>query len=174
MWIVLKKELLELLRERRTLIFTFLMPTVIIPLLMMGFGLLIGHKSGQEAERVLKYAVVGIENAPELDERLHATPKLLRVPLVSTDLIDESLKSQRLDFVLVIPPGFEHELAAGHHMSLELHYNDAVKFDTTARRLRLLTTAYSAMLRERYLAAHQIDDAAQHFVTEPLSLVVKS
>jgi sodium transport system permease protein len=174
MWIVLKKELLELLRERRTLIFTFLMPTVIIPLLMGGFGLLLGHKSGQEAERVLRYAVFGIENAPELDQRLHAAPLLVRSPLASADLIDETLKNQRLDFVLVVPPGFEQALANGRRMELELHYNDAVKVDTTARRMRLLTTAYGVELRQRYLAAHQVDEAGQRFIAEPISIAVKS
>jgi sodium transport system permease protein len=174
MWTVLKKELLEMLREKRTLIFTFLLPTVVIPLLGIAFAGLAGYKTGQEAERVLKYAVIGIESAPELDARLKATSRLERVMLAANGSVDDAVKNGSVNFALVVPPGFEQALAAGQSMKLELHYNDAVTIDTIARRMRLLSTAYGAEFRQRFLAAHAIDPAAQHFVAEPITVTVKS
>jgi sodium transport system permease protein len=174
MWTVLKKEVLELLRERRTLIFTFLMPTVIIPVLLGGFGAFAGHKAGQEAERVLHYAVFGAEYAPELNGQLLDNPRLSRIALDSIGHIDENLRDRRLDFVLVLPPGFEQKLATGQQMALELHYNDAVTVDTISQRMRGITRAYSNSLREHFLSSHGIDSAGQRFVAEPVTLTVKS
>jgi sodium transport system permease protein len=174
MWTVFKKEFLEMLRERRTLIFTFLLPTVVIPLLIGGFGGLAGYKTGQEAERVLKYAVVGAEYAPELSARLQALPLLERVPLAAGDQADAAVRNGSANFVLVIPPGFEQAMVEGRSMAVELHYNDAVSVDTIGRRMRLAVTAYGADVRQRFLAAHAIGAEAQHFVTQPVNLEVKS
>jgi sodium transport system permease protein len=174
MWTVFKKEFLEMLRERRTLIFTFLLPTVVIPLLIGGFGGLAGYKTGQEAERVLKYAVVGAEYAPELSARLQALPRLERVTLAAGDQADAAVRNGSANFVLVIPQGFEQAMAEGRSMAVELHYNDAVSVDTIGRRMRLAITAYGADVRQRFLAAHAIDAEAQHFVTQPVNLEVKS
>jgi sodium transport system permease protein len=174
MWTVFKKEILEMLRERRTLLFTFLLPTVVIPVLIGGFGVLAGYKTGQEADRVLKYAVVGAEHAPGLYARLLAVPKLERVALAPGASVDDAVRSGSVSLGLIIPAGFEQAMAEGRSMTLELHYNDAVTVDTVARRMRLLTTSYGAEVRQRYLAAHAIGDAAQHFVAEPVSLEIKS
>jgi sodium transport system permease protein len=174
MWTVFKKEILEMLRERRILLFTFLLPTVVMPLLIGGFAVLAGYKTGQEAERVLKYAVEGAEYAPEFYTRLLAAPKLERVTLGPGNSIDNAVRNGSVNFALTIPPGFERAMAEGRSMTLELHYNDAVTVDTIARRVRLLTTAYNADVRQHYLEAHAIGEAARRFVAEPVHLDVKS
>jgi sodium transport system permease protein len=174
MWTVFKKEILEMLRERRIMLFTFLLPTVIMPLLIGGFAVLAGHKTGQDAERVLKYAVEGAEYAPGFYARLLAAPKLERVALAPGDNVDDAVRNGSVSFALVIPPEFERAMAEGRSMTLELHYNDAVTVDTIARRVRLLTTAYNADIRQRYLEARAFGEAARHFVAEPVHLDVKS
>jgi sodium transport system permease protein len=174
MWTVFKKEILEMLRERRTLVFTFLLPTVVIPVLIAGFGGLAGYKAGQEAERTLTYAVVGAGFAPELDARLSSLPRLTRLDLPAGETAEAAVKNGEVDFALVIPPDFEAALTEGRSMSVELHYNDAVKVDTFGRRMRLLVTSYGAEVRQRFLAAHAIDLEAQHFVTQPINLEVRS
>jgi len=174
MWTVFKKEILEMLRERRTLVFTFLLPTVVIPVLIAGFGGLAGYKAGQEAERTLNYAVVGAGFAPELNTRLSALPRLTRLSLPEGETAEAAVKNGEVDFALVIPPGFEAAMTKGRNMSVELHYNDAVKVDIVGRRMRLLVTSYGADVRQRFLAAHAIDAEAQHFVTQPVILEVKS
>lgn len=174
MWTVFRKEILEMLRERRTLMFMLLMPTVVIPLLIGGFGALAGYKTGQETDRVLRYAVVGDEYAPELVARLAATPKLERTALSSGETVVDAVRDGSVNFGLVIPPGFEQAMAEGRGMTLELHYNDAVSVDTIGRRMRALTIAYGAEVRSRYLAAHAIGEDARHFIAEPVGIVVKS
>lgn len=174
MWIVLKKELLEMLREKRTLIFTFLVPTVVMPLMIGGFGAFAGYQASRELDRTLKYAVLGAEHAPAMMQRLLGEKKLERIALDSADAIAPAIKNGTLSFVLVVPTGFEQALDGGRSTLLELHYNDAGKIDVIGRRIRDIARAQAALARERYLSAHGFDKDAQHFVAEPIALVVKS
>ncbi|GAB3250993.1 ABC transporter permease [Chitinimonas naiadis] len=174
MWTVLRKELTELVRDRRTMIFMLLMPALIMPLLMGGFATLASYKARQEATRVLKYAVFGSEQAPELNQRLSALPRLERVTLGSPDDIRQAIKDERIRFALVIPNGFEQQLHAGKAMRLELHYNDAVTVDTVAKRMKALSTGYGDELRQAYMTRQGLDADTQRFVSQPILLDVRS
>ncbi len=54
--IIYRKEFLELLRDRKTVIYALIVPTVLIPLLMMGFGRLIQTLQAIERQRIVQIA----------------------------------------------------------------------------------------------------------------------
>lgn len=174
MWTILRKELTELLRDRRTLIFMLLMPALIMPLLIGGFALLANYKAEQEGKRVLRYAVFGAEQAPELARRLENTPRLERVTLASPDEIRQAIKDERINFALVVPAGFEQRLQQGQAVTLALHYNNAVSVDTVAQRMKALSTQYGEEVRQRYMNGQGLGEETRRFLSQPVRLEVLS
>ena len=59
MWTVYFKEMLELLRDRKTFIFTILVPIVAMPLIFAGLGYLTSSMFKKAESAELTYAVFG-------------------------------------------------------------------------------------------------------------------
>src|ERR1700747_982563 len=104
MWTVYFKEMLELIRDRKTFIFTVLVPIVAMPLIFGGFGLLSTtlFRNAQHAE--LRHAAFGKQNAPQLVARLAAEKGLREVALADPGAIKQAIDEERIKFALVIPP----------------------------------------------------------------------
>lgn len=85
-WIVFKKELLDVLRDRRTLLFMLVIPTLSIPVLMWITGGAMTHFLEKLAKEKVDVLVLGQDNAPkfvqELRERsdpAHSGRRLARI-----------------------------------------------------------------------------------------------
>lgn len=74
------KELKEVLRDRRTLIFMLLMPTVIVPVLMNAFIGFAVHMEQKARTETLRYAIFGSEFLPPLERSSKKRRVLKRSP----------------------------------------------------------------------------------------------
>ena len=115
-WSVYRKELVDALRDRRTLFMVLISSVAIGPLvLMLVSSLVAGIEKRAEARELV---VQGIEHAPTLRNFLERQTYALKVapPGYAQALRDSKLG----DPVLVIPAGFEADLARGEPPVLEL------------------------------------------------------
>ena len=110
--IVYRKELTEALRDRRTLITTFLVPLLMIPVLGVGFvGVMSAVIGGAKKERA-KVAIVGGEDSAAVTEALRRSGKLSVEPAPSdwkSQVVDKKIR-----VAVEIPPHFSEDLAKGH------------------------------------------------------------
>jgi len=110
------KELVDALRDRRTLMVVLISSVAIGPLVLMLVSSLVGGIEKRAEERVL--LVQGIEHAPTLRNYLE------RQTYTITDApadFEQQLKDNRLgDPVLVVPPNFEADMAAGLVTTVEM------------------------------------------------------
>ncbi|MBL0086843.1 MAG: ABC transporter permease [Ideonella sp.] len=108
-WIVFLKELTDALRDRRTLLMVVLSSVAIGPLILVALSALIaGMEERAEAREVY---VVGIERAPTL--RNHMERQGYTIKMAPLDH-EKQLVSRRFgDPVLLVPSGFERDLAQG-------------------------------------------------------------
>lgn len=123
--IVFRKELLDTLRDRRTLISSILLPILLFPLLFLGFGTLgfmIMTRIGQEK---LAAGIRGAEHAPTLAARLQGHPEL--VTMAADEDFRAAILAKRLRAVVEFPPGFEEQLRARPDaaQSVLLYYNSS-------------------------------------------------
>ena len=174
MWIIYCKEMLELLRDRKTFIFTVLVPIVAMPLIFGGFGYLSTKifRNAQHAE--LAYALFGAENAPALAARLAADKTFRQVQLADPGAIKQAIDDEKIKFALVIPPGFEQALAGHRQAAIELHHNSAVAVDVTRRRVLALIEAHNGALREDALAALRLSKGELRFALTPIRIEERS
>jgi len=174
MWTVFHKELLELLRDRRTLMLMLVVPTIVLPILIGGFVGFASMKAAAESKRVLHYAIFHADQAPELAQRLMHLANTERVQMPNETAALAAIKAETLDFAVLVPAHFEGDLAQSKAATLHLQYNDAVTLDTVRKRMNQLLDAYQADLRQRFLAARGMDAASQSFIAKPIVLQVDS
>lgn len=124
MWLVLRKELLELIRDKRSLFFMLLLPILIFPLIFGGIAYF-AQKAVDEAEaKVLQFGVVNPDHYPEFVAALSADPSLKQVPVVD-DSFEQAVRAGELDFVLSFSPNANKPLLDIGQTTIHLYLNDA-------------------------------------------------
>ena len=115
-WRVYLKELLDALRDRRTLLVVLLSSVALGPLILLAFSQLVGSMERRAEARVI--VVQGIEHAPGL--RNYLERQTYTIQTAPPDF-EKQLKDSKLgDPVLVIPATFEADLARGEAPVVEL------------------------------------------------------
>src|SRR4051794_15332988 len=103
--IVFRKELREMLRDRRSLAIMFGIPLVLYPLLTILISTIGMQKQKELTERPANVAVVDADAAPHLIELLSKPDSGVRV--ASSQDTTSDLAAGKIDAVLIIPPDAE-------------------------------------------------------------------
>jgi sodium transport system permease protein len=140
-WIVFRKELIDALRDRRTLMVVLLSSVAIGPLVMIALSALVAGIEKRAEERTA--VVAGIEYAPTL--RNYLERQTYRIETAPADY-EARLKSQSLgDPVLLVGKDFEAELARGEPPLLEIVSSSGnQRAGTSVNRLTRLLRGFSS------------------------------
>jgi sodium transport system permease protein len=186
-WVVFRKEVLDIIRDRRTVIFMVVMPLVFIPALMYLMSMFtIGSAKGI-AEKDSRVAVVGAQDAPDLVNFIRQEQRQRFNPPGESELdifVIESqsgvnafiditndvagreggddktlIESTKVDAVLVIPPGFQSQLEEhGKGLNVRIDYLSTNDRSKKAYdRLRKSLGSYRERVIENRLAAASLD-----------------
>ena len=107
--IVYRKELVDSLRDRRTLISMIAVPLLLMPLLTIGMGVLSAKLVGQAMEEVPKVMILGGEDSPKVRAELERMENVRIVPAKSD--YAEEISSKQIRAAVEIPEGFDAKLA---------------------------------------------------------------
>ena len=144
--IIYRKEMLDLLRDRRTVVTSIVLPIILYPLIMIGFSsLLMRQESKMSQERMRIYVIDEANNVDShlLRDSLLAVPNFEVHPPERPDVwpyhagqIDASLR-QRLDeefyqAVVVIPRLHPDSLDGYPRYTVQVFYNSADELSTMA------------------------------------------
>lgn len=140
-WQVYVKELVDALRDRRTLLMVLLSSVALGPVLLVVLSTLIGQIERRAEQR--EVVVAGIEHAPTLANYLQRqTFVLVTAP---SDYVRRLEDNKMADPVLVIPPDFERALRSGEAPVVELVSSSANQRASSAvRRVRQLLQGFSS------------------------------
>lgn len=156
-FIVFRKELVDALRDRRTLLMVLLSSVAIGPLVLVLISALIsGIEKRAEAREIV---IVGQANGPTLVNYLQRQTYTLKA---APDDWEQQLKDSKLgDPVLVIPAGFEADLARGEPPLVEVVGSSAnQRASTGMRRLVNLVQGYNREQSLLRLAVRGVSPAA--------------
>jgi sodium transport system permease protein len=152
---VYAKELRDSLRDRRTILSMILIPTVLMPLLFLGIGVVTSSVVTKARAEVPRIMVVGGADSPSVRAELEETGKF-KVETATQDwkaLISE----KKVRAAVEIPPGFEKGLEAGSAPAVTLYnYQGELKSGLAEQELsnffaRLRTRTTAKLLAERGL-----------------------
>ena len=129
--IVYRKELTEALRDRRTLITTFLVPLLMIPLLGSGFVAVMSAVMGNAKKEKPKVMIVGGTDSPALLEALRKYPKMTIVatqPDWRNQIIEKDIRA-----AIEVPAGFDENLEKGKAGTITINiYGGEIKAELAA------------------------------------------
>ncbi len=150
---VFRKELREVLRDRKTLIFMLALPVLLVPLLG-NFAIDFATKANQDAmSKTLTFTVFGDDTLPGSSHGLgQAFTEELGFEQTQLNSIDEvatTIASEKLDFALVIvPAGGEAQ-----PLTVELHYDNASTSSKVKQRVSVVLDAIEVEMRDAKLSA---------------------
>jgi sodium transport system permease protein len=164
--IVYRKELIDSLRDRRTVISMVVVPLLVMPLLGMGmFGLTLSM-IGQAEKETPTVMILGGEDSPRVVTELGRLKDLQVVP-AKPDYAEE-ISNKQIRAAVEIPVGFEAKLAAGDPSTVRIYmYEGELKSGFGAQRLqRFFRELRDRAIRERLEARHLPDSLVRPFDIE--------
>jgi sodium transport system permease protein len=168
--IVYRKEMLDLLRDKRTLFGMILLPLVLYPLLMIGLTQILAQQIGQIERQEFVIAVAGWQDLPELADALAHRDggsrwSLQHAAQSELETLRRRLAAGELHAILEVSPNAGGDVEAGGRAALRVMYNGADEDSLAAwRRLQPALDRLSRNLVERRLRAAALDPA----LLEPL------
>jgi sodium transport system permease protein len=120
------KELKDSLRDRRTLLSTIIIPTLVMPLLTFGVGTVASGVIGKARSETPTVMILGGEDSPGIVARLKESKKIKVVP-TSVDW-KEDITEKKVRAAVQLPEKFESGLTAGAAAAVVIyHYEGEMK-----------------------------------------------
>ena len=155
MFTVMRKELRDFARDRRTFLLTLFSAPLIYPLLFLGMGKLTELRTSTQLEKTLDLPVVGMEHAPNLVAHLRSQG--IHAKAAPAD-VEARILAQQEDLALVIGEDFARDWRAGRPAKVELVTDTTRRSgDVAVARVRGALAGYGASVGSLRLLARGID-----------------
>ena len=146
---VVRKELLDTLRDRRTLIAMLVVPLVVSPLLMVGVARYSQSRAQEAREQILKVAVVDPHGDSGLADHLDVQPGIEVHPDRDVTGLSARIAAEELDAAVLVDENFQREVAALRPGGVSLLYKSSDRFDQQKPRLKDALASYEQKLLTR-------------------------
>jgi len=172
MWLVYRKELLELVRDRKTLFFVIALPLIVFPILFGIMGMTMAKAQLKEEQKVHRYAIVGGQYAPQFVEKLFYHKSFTQVkPLQITAQNAASLVKQgQIDVAIIIGPDHQQQLSDSQQSQWQVVFNDAQLTNRIFDRIKALVNEHNIAHRQSRLLALGVDESRQAGLIKPIVL----
>jgi len=164
--VVYRKELTEALRDRRTLITTFLVPLLMIPVLGAGFTGVMSALIGSAKKEKPKVMIIGGEDSPAVVEALRGNSRINVVPTAAdwkTQVVEKKVRA-----AVEIPDHFEQDLGKGRAGTVKINiYGGELKSEIAAANIESFLKEYrDGVAAERLAANHLPADLMKPFLVK--------
>lgn len=172
MWQVYLKELTELMRDRKTLIFVILLPIFIFPVIFGVMGLVLSSTTAKAMQEQHKYVIVNGEQAPEFAEALfyHKNFKRVESALTTPEELIAAIRAGDFAVAVVIPDDFQAKQNAVEQSQWQLIYNQSSQLDFMSRYFNELLENYTGQLQRQSLSALGVDPVKLTAILKPVSV----
>ncbi|MCT8126275.1 ABC transporter permease [Alishewanella sp. BS5-314] len=172
MWQVYLKELTELMRDRKTLIFVILLPIFIFPVIFGVMGLVLSSTTAKAMQEQHKYVIVNGEQAPEFAETLfyHKNFKRVESALTAPEDLIAAIRAGEFAVAVVIPDDFQAKQNAVEQSQWQLIYNQSSQLDFMSRYFNELLENYTGQLQRQSLSALGVDPVKLTAILKPVSV----
>ncbi|HYB60327.1 MAG TPA: ABC transporter permease [Methylomirabilota bacterium] len=156
--VVYRKELMDSLRDRRTLISMIIVPILIMPLLTIGMGVLMSEIVGKAKQQIPKVMILGGGDSPQIMAQLAALKDIEIVP-ARPDYADE-ISNKQIRAAIEIPPGFDAAIQAGRQVTLKIDdYQGDLNSGIAADNLRKELSDYRDTTVRRRLESRNLPES---------------
>jgi sodium transport system permease protein len=169
MWLVFLKELKELLRDRKTLFFMIALPLLIFPLIFGGIAFMTKQAIEKAETKVLNYALIGEQYAPDIYAGLQQPDKFSRVELAADADFAALIRDETVDFVVVIPENYSSDVLSAGQATIKLYLNDA-GLNLVYKRVNEIVEQQGELFQRAAFSQLGLDENQQVALLEPIVL----
>ncbi len=151
------KEMREVLRDRKTLIFMVALPTLVVPLLMnVMIGFIVRAEKKAQTE-ILTFAIFGAEHLPDLANAFSEEKGFEKVNISTQEAIALAIEENKIKFGLVIPQTTREQLERNEQIAVRFYYNNASATSKVKNRAGRVIREFSEKYRSERLAGLGLD-----------------
>ena len=156
------KEILDLLKDRRTVISMIVIPILLFPVVMFGLGAVMSSQIKKVEEKAKAVAIFGAEYAPNLVSLILADGRFEQVG-VPKDSIQPAIQDKRLEAALEFPADFEAKLDAGDTAQVIIYYDQAeFRSETAENQLKAVIREFEDKIVEIKLMTVNLNKNSIH------------
>ena len=165
------KEMKEVLRDRKTLIFMVALPTLVVPLLMnVMIGFIVKAEKKAQTE-TLTFAIFGAEHLPDLANAFSKEKGFEKVNIPAQEAIASAIEENKIKFGLVIPQATRERFERGEQVAVRFYYNNASVTSKVKNRAGQVIREFGERYRSERLAGLGLDTPQeQEHLLNPITI----
>ncbi|NAS32115.1 ABC transporter permease [Flavobacteriaceae bacterium R38] len=150
--IIIKKELKELLRDKKTIFNSIILPTLITPILIIGISKVTSFINKKESRKAIE---IGLVNAPDDFLRLIANDTLNKTTnYQATDDFKNLIDEETIQTAIVFPSDWDSQMSNLNTSEIKVYRNGTK--DNVNDRVSALITSYNNTIKEYRIKALDI------------------
>ena len=154
---IFKKELIDVLRDRRTLMFMVVIPILITPLLVIGSIKFQEYQNKKSEEKILKIAFIN-ESEDSLTKQLLSDQKGVNIiEGVQLDSIESYIKSDSLQGGLYLGKGFLKKIKTNSSGDVKIYYKSSDLMGKSKKRMQAALDIYKEKIIAERLKQLNVD-----------------
>jgi len=155
---VFKKEFIDTIRDRRTLMFMIVIPLLLFPVLFKIMFSLQEKQTRKAEEKLLRVALIDNDNAARFAELLHAREDLTVIVDVHADSIRAFISEDRLDGAFVVSDDFDEDIEDFDPGRIDFYFKSTNDKRIVRNRLRDIAEDYEEEILEQRFERLGLDD----------------
>lgn len=175
MFEVFKKELKELLRDKKTLIFIVALPVAIFPLLFAVMAFISSQATLEAEQKVHTYAIINGEYAQSFTDKVfyHKSFQLYKGEHTFNTVAEltEAVKAGTIDMGIFLPADAKQNLDDAKQSQWQVVYNDAKAINFLFDRVKELAEEFGNKLRAEKLLSYGVSVEQQSAIIDPIKVV---
>ena len=175
MFEVYKKELKELLRDKKTLMFVVLLPVLIFPIIFAVMAFISSQAALEADQKVNTYVIINGEYAPEFTNKVfyHKSFELYKGSKTFNTIeeLKAGVTAGEIDMGIYLPSNAEDTLDSGEQSKWEVVFNDAKSINFLFKRVKELAQEYSDVLQAEKLKSFGIEESTHKAILTPIEVV---
>ncbi|WP_278369580.1 ABC transporter permease [Pseudoalteromonas lipolytica] len=175
MFEVFKKELKELLRDRKILIFVVALPVAIFPLLFAIMAFISSQAALEAEQEVHTYAIINGQYAQEFTDKVFYHKSFSQYKgeetFNSVEDLTNAVKAGTIDMGIYLPSDAKQTLDNAKQSEWQVVYNDAKAINFLFDRVKELAKEYGDKLRTTKLLSFGVSEQQQAAIIEPIKVV---
>ena len=175
MFEVYKKELKELLRDKKTLMFVVALPVLIFPIIFAVMAFISSQAALEADQKVNTYVIINGEYAQEFTDKVfyHKSFELYKGSKTFNTIeeLKAGVTAGDIDMGIYLPSNAEDTLDSGEQSKWEVVFNDAKSINFLFDRVKELAQEYSDVLQAEKLKSFGIEESTHKAILTPIEVV---
>ena len=166
---IFKKELTDVLRDRRTLFFMIVIPVIVMPLILIGSIKFQEYQSKKSDEKVLNIGLINKTSDSQIRDYLLDQKGVYLVEDIDLDSLELGIKNDSLQGGLYIHKNFIYDISANGMGEVEVYYKSSDLMSKAKNRIYNALEIYKNEVVSERLSGFNVDKG----LLEPLDIINK-